>query len=197
MIIATIRGIHVYQNDDGSVTWTSGAQIDADGANGQNGGPFAYRYPSDDGLDRLADAGWPNEEWTDVLYSNGSGHPLTDGNGNAFSKTSLILPGHVGQRAVDATYVAYIVVNPHVRLNSSGIIMGCSGTITYGSKTIQAVVADVSGGNDIGEISIAAAKALGIPDSPLTGGVSSGVQFTLYPGQAAVLNGVTYPLQAA
>ena len=197
MVIATIRGIAVHQNDDGTVTWTGGAAVDADGANGQFGQPFAYRYPDDDGLDRLANAGWPNEDWTNVLYSDGSGHPLTDGNGNAYSRTSLVLPGHIAFRAVDAATVPYIVVNPHVRSNSRGIVLGCLGTIAYGPRMIQAVVADASGGNDIGEISIAAAKALGIPDSPLTGGVTSGVTFTLYPGKAAVLDGVQYPLQAA
>jgi hypothetical protein len=197
MIIARIGKVVVTQNSDGSVTWVSGADIDADGANGQAGGPFAYRYPDDDGFDRLVDAGWPSEGWQSVLYPDGSGHPLTDGNGNAYSKTSLILPGNVPNRAVDAFSVPYVVVNPHVQQNASGVVLGCLATISKSGKTVDAVVADVGPGNKIGEISVAAAKALGIPDSPLTGGVSSGVSFTLYPGKAAVVNGVTYPLQKA
>jgi hypothetical protein len=198
MIIARIAGVMVTQNEDGSVTWTSGAEIDADGANGQAGGPFAYRYPDDDGLDRLADAGWPNEEWTDVLYSDGNGHPLTDGSGNAYSKTSLILPGNVANRAVDAWSVPYVVTNPHVQRNAAGVVLGCLATVAYQGRNISAVVADVSPSGRIGEISVATAKALNIPSSPLSGGVSRfEVSYTLYPGKAAVLAGITYPLQRA
>ena len=199
MIIARIAGVIVTQNEDGSVIWTSRAEIDADGANGQAGGPFAYRYPDDDGLDRLIDAGWPNENWSaDVLYSDGNGHPLTDGNGNAYSKTSLILPGNVANRAVDAWSVPYVVVNPHVQRNAVGVVLGCLATVAYQGRSISAVVADVGPSGRIGEISVAAAKALNIPSSPLSGGVSRPeVSYTLYPGKAAVLAGVTYPLQRA
>ena len=198
MIIARIAGVMVTQNEDGSVTWTSGAEIDADGANGQAGGPFAYRYPDDDGLDRLIDAGWPNEEWTDVLYSDGNGHPLTDEKGNAFSKTSLILPGNVANRAVDAWSVPYVVTNPHVQRNAAGVVLGCLATVEYQGRSISAVVADVGPSGRIGEISVAAAKALNIPSSPLSGGVSRfEVSYTLYPGKVAVLAGIIYPLQRA
>lgn len=198
MIIATIKGIEVTQDEHGTVTWTSGADIDADGANGQTGGPFAYRYPQNNGLDKLENAGWPNDDWTNVLYNDGTGHPLTDGSGNAFSRTSLVLRDQpIAFRAVDAYSVPYVVVNPHVRLNSRGVVLGCLATVTYGPKMIQAVVADVSGGGTIGEISIAAAKALGIDPSPLSGGTPDNVTFSLYPGTAAVLGDVTYPLQPA
>jgi len=198
VIIARIAGVIVTQNEDGSVTWTSGAEIDADGANGQAGGPFAYRYPDDDGLDWLIDAGWPNEEWTDVLYSDGNGHPLTDEKGNAFSKTSLILPGNVANRAVDAWSVPYVVTNPHVQRNAAGVVLGCLATVEYQGRSISAVVADVGPSGRIGEISVATAKALNIPSSPLSGGVSRfEVSYTLYPGKAAVLAGITYPLQRA
>jgi Fungal chitosanase of glycosyl hydrolase group 75 len=200
-LIATVRGIPVYQDESTNrIFWTSGAAIDADGANGQAGKVFAYRYPSNDGLDILADAGWPDEEWTDVLYDNGSvkPEPLTDHKGNAYSKTSYVWPNRsVAERSVDACSVPYAVVNPFVRRNSVGIVMGCRAVITYNGKSVEAVVADVSGGNDIGEISIAAAEALGIDSSPRTGGVPSGVSFQLFPGTAAVVNGVTYLLQRA
>jgi hypothetical protein len=198
-LIATVRGIQVYQDVDSyRITWTSGAAVDADGSNGQAGKEFAYRFPANDGLDSLADAGWPNEEWTDVLYDNGSGEPLTDHEGNAYSKTSYVWPNRtVAERSVDACTVPYAVVNPFVRRNSVGIVIGCRAVITYNGKSVEAVVADVSGGNDIGEISIAAAKALGIDSSPRTGGVPSGVSFQLFPGTAAVVNGVTYLLQPA
>jgi Fungal chitosanase of glycosyl hydrolase group 75 len=198
-IIATIRGIQVTQDDDGRVHWQSGADIDADGANGQNGNPFAYRYPNNDGLDDIhGSAGYPNGDWQDILVNDGSGHPLTDGNGNAYSRTTYTWPGRsIAERAVDATAVPYVVVNPYVRLNATGIVIGSKAVVTYQGKSVDAVVADVSGGNNIGEISISAAKAVGIASSPRSGGVEDGVQFQLWPGTPAVVNGETYLLQRA
>ena len=100
-------------------------------------------------------------------------------------------------RAVDATAVAYVVVNPHVRTNAKGIVIGCKAVLSFNGNSVDAVAADVSGGGQIGEISIAAAKALGIPSSPRTGGVDSGVDYSLWPGTPAVINGETYLLERA
>jgi hypothetical protein len=198
-VIARIRGIQVIQDDDDRVHWQSGAAIDADGANGQNGNPFAYRYPTNDGLDDIyGSAGFPHGSWEDILVNDGSGRPLTDGDGNAYSQTTYTWPGRsIAARAVDATAVAYVVVNPHVRLNAKGVVIGSKAVVTYQGKSVDAVVADVSGPYDIGEISIAAAQALGIAPSPRHGGVGSGVQFEFWPGTAATINGETYLLQRA
>jgi len=200
IVIATIQGIPVTQDTATSrVYWQSGANVDADGANGQNGNAFAYRYPDNKGLDDIySSAGYPSENWQNVLYNDGSGHPLTDGNGNAYSKTTYTWPGvSIAARAVDATFVPYVVVNPYVQMNAVGVVIGCKAVVTYNGTSVDAVVADVSAGNQIGELSIAAAVALGIPSSPRTGGVGSGVQFEFWPGTPAVVNGVTYLLQPA
>lgn len=200
-VIAEVKGIIVQEawvEGHQCVYWTSGAEIDADGANGQNGKPFAYRFPEDNGLDRLADAEYPHGGWRDILIDNGSGKPLTDGNGNAYSQTTYFWRGApVHLRFVDAATVPYIVVNPHVRRNAVGTIMGCKATATYRGKTIDAVVADVSGPGDIGEISIAAAELLGIPSNARAGGVDSGVSYQLFPSVHAVVNNVTYTLLEA
>jgi hypothetical protein len=198
-VIATIGNVQVTQDPDGRVHWTSGANIDADGANGQNGNPFAYRYPTNDGLDDIrGSAGYPNGSWRDILVDDGSGKPLTDGSGNAYSRSTYTWPGRsVADRAVDATAVAYVVVNPHVRTNAKGIVIGCKAVLSYNGNSVDAVAADVSGGGQIGEISIAAAKALGIPSSPRTGGVDSGVDYSLWPGTPGVVNGETYLLERA
>src|ERR1700722_5852131 len=72
-VIAWIGGIPVTQDDDDRVHWQSGAAIDADGANGQNGNGFAYRYPTNDGLDDIhGSAGYPNGSWQDVLVNDGA-----------------------------------------------------------------------------------------------------------------------------
>jgi hypothetical protein len=207
--IAVVKGISVQQDPDGRVFWTSGAAIDADGSNGQNGKGFAYQA-NDKGLDALASAGYikskangggPNS-WGTVLIDRGDGTPLDDGGGvNWYSSTTYAWKGRpVPTRYVDATTVPYVVVNPHVRKNAVGIVIGCRARITYKGTTIDAVVADVSRPQDIGELSIAAAVALGFTKaqtSPRTGGVGSGVTFEFWPGQAAHLLGEVYELQAA
>jgi hypothetical protein len=203
--LAVINGVTVVQDNDGRVHWQSGAAVDADGANGQNGNPFAYRQ-DDTGLDALANAGYPNKSWRDVLVVDpGTDQPTDDGNGNWYSSTTYIWKDRpLETRYVDATAVPYVVVNPRVRAKAKGVVIGCKARVTYKrkkekrkKKKIDAVVADVSGGNDIGEMSIAAAKMLGIPDSPRHGGVDSGVSFEFWPGKAAVVNGEAYELQLA
>ena len=124
--------------------------------------------------------------------------PADDGNGNWYSSTTYSWKGRpLETRYVDSTAVPYVVVNPHVRAKAKGAVIGCKARVTYKDKTIDAVVADISGGNDIGEMSIAAAQLLGIPSSLRKGGTESGVTFEFWPDQAAVVNGETYPLQHA
>ena len=193
--IAKIGDVSVLQDEDGRVHWTSGAKIDADGSNGQNGNAFAYRA-DDKGLDALANAGWPHRGWRDVLLDRGDGTPLSDGEGNWYSQTTYAWRGRpVATRYVDATAVPYVVVNPIVRRHAAGIVIGCQARITYQGKSIDAVVADISGSTDIGELSIEAAQRLGIPDSPRVGGVTGNVLFEVWPGRPAILQGTTYELQ--
>ena len=195
--LANINNISVTQDDDGRVYWTSGAAVDADGSNGQNGNPFAYRA-DDTGLDALANAGWPNRDWSSVLLDHGNGTPTGDGNGNWYSQTTYAWTGRpITTRFVDATAVPYVVVNPIVRKKAVGIVIGCRARVTYGNRSIDAVVADVSGASSIGELSIQSAGQLGIPDSPRTGGVGQGVLFEFWPGSAALLDGEIYELQRA
>ena len=199
---ATIKGITVVQDDNGRVHWESGAAVDADGANGQNNNAFAYRK-DDKGLDALANAGYPNQGWRNVLVVDpATGKPKDDGNGNWYSMTTYAWKNRsVENRYVDSTTVPYVVVNPHVRMKAKGVVIGCKARVTCKSKgktkKVTAVVADVSGGADIGEISIAAAKKLGIPDSPRHGGIDSGVTFEFWPDKAARVDGETYELQPA
>lgn len=195
--LATIKGIEVNQDSDRRVYWTGGAAVDADGANGQHGNDFAYRADNK-GLDNYKNAGYPTGGWHNVLLDNGSGKPLDDGNGNWYSQTTYAWKGRpIGTRYVDSTFVPYVVVNPLVRKYAAGIVIGCRAWLTYKGKGVEAVVADVSGSSDIGELSIAAAVALGIPSSSRTGGVTKGVSFEFWAGTPAYVNGETYELQRA
>jgi hypothetical protein len=57
------------------------------------------------------------------------------------------------------------------------------------------MVGDVGPRKKIGEISIAAARAVGMPDSPRSGGEDQKiVEYEIFPGRKATINGVTYPL---
>ncbi len=195
--IARIDLVEVIQDDCGRVHWTSGAAIDADGANGQNGNPFAYR-DDNEGLDDYTNAGWPDRGWRNVLIDDGDGTPCGDGDGNWYSRTTYAWKDRpMATRYVDAVSVPYMVVNPIVRRRAVGVVIGCRGRITHRGRSVDVVVADVSGPRSIGEMSIAAARRLGIPSSPRTGGIARGVTFEMWPGCAAVIGGETYELQRA
>lgn len=198
MIIATNKAIDVTQGDDRRVHWASGAAIDADGANGQNGNAVAYGK-NNKGLDYNKNAGHPNGGWRKVLLDSGSGQPLDDGHDSWFSQTTYTRKGPpIPTRYVDSTFVPYVVVSPIVRKHAAGIVIGCKARVTYNGKSIEAVVADVNGGKEIGKLSIAAATALGFKNvSPRNGGVSKGVQIEFWPGSPAHVNGETYELQPA
>lgn len=202
----TIAKTLITQDPDLRVHWNSGAAVDVDGANGQNGKRWAYRLDNQ-GLDLLANAGWPKKSWRNVLVDDGAGHPQTDEHGNCYSSTTYRWRNRtLATRYVDATTVAYIVVNPIVRVGAKGIVIGCQGQLTWRGITIPAVVADVSGRADLGEASQAAIEQLLRASkrydeatiqrmiSPRNGGIPDGVLFEFWPDQAAHINGETYEL---
>lgn len=91
----------------------------------------------------------------------------------------------------------YIVAHPSIIKGVAPIVLGSQAFVTYKGKTVPAVVGDIGPHSRLGEMSIACAKALGIPESPLTGGVESGVSYEIQPGVPATANGKTYDLQAS
>lgn len=185
----------------------SQVDIDADGANGQHGKPPAYAPESFNGptLDDLADAGHPGDWW--ALVTDGSGQPIVQGSsdpcpGAYISTTSLLLTED--QKSpycyVDAATVPYLVVCAGVTDSVGPMVMGCRAVLTNTEKNIkvEAVVGDGGNTNEMGEISQAAAEALGIPGNAR--GVDTSehlLTMEIYPGTPAVVDGVTYPLQHA
>lgn len=97
--------------------------------------------------------------------------------------------------SLDATKEAYIVVPPAILDGVEPIVLGCQAKVSYRGREVDAVVADIGPHAKLGEISIACAEALGIPSSPTSGGVDSGVSYVLWPGVPAVANGKAYNLQ--
>jgi hypothetical protein len=193
--LVVLEGIPVIQDSDGRVHFHNAAgRIDADGAY------RAYHRDNKSGLDDLRNAGGPGN-WYGIVTDD-IGHPIVQGldcpaPGFYISATAYqwkqFHPFNPS-RYVDSETVPYVVVSPLIRNAARGIVLGCKAIITYHGRTINAVVADIGPRKKIGELSIAAAKALGFPHSPRTGGVESGVTYELWPGVPAVVNGITYDL---
>ncbi len=219
-VLGTIHGNEIVEQDDGSVTFSSGATIDGDGANGQFGGEPCYAPSSYQGgtLDYVANAGSPGDWYGVVTDTNhSSGNPIIQGPsdpcpGAYVSSTSLSLPGKNGEhlpysspfKYVDSATVPFIVVPPLIIDGVAGVVMGCRAVVTNTAtgQTTEAVVADSGPRNHLGEISVACAKAIGVPVGgrhPADGGGadSPSIHYQLFPGVPAVVNGVTYPLQSS
>jgi len=188
--LCILEGCEVIQEDTGKVQFTADADIDADGS------PHAYN-PRDTGLDALANAR-DGREWCGIVTVGGA--PYVAPSGFYVSTTAYQWPGKAvtdPTRYVDSEQVPFIVVSPLIRARAAGIVLGCKVRLTNlkNGRSVDAVVADIGPRSKIGEISIAAALAIGVPSSPRTGGESEHIIiYELWPGVAAVVNGVTYNL---
>jgi hypothetical protein len=210
--------IEVVQADDGSVTFLAGATLDGDGANGQAGqspcyAPLLYNGPT---LDVIGNAGHPGN-WWGVVTDNGqaNGIPIIQGQSdpapgafvsmtalNLFGPDGSALPDSSPFKYVDSATVPYISLPEIVIQSASGVVVGCRCVVTNNQTgaSVEGVVVD-SGNNDhIGEISVASAKALGlrvgVPHEANGGGTSRPIiAYQFFPDTAAIVNGVTYPLQ--
>ena len=196
------------------------ARLDGDGANGQFGQPPCYAPASFAGktLDDLRNAGGPGN-WFGVVTDTGktSGTPIVQGPGDpcpgAFvSATSLHLRGPDSKplpdkspfKYVDSATVPFVVVPSMIVSGVPGIVLGCRAVVTNmgNGKTVEAVVADRGPSQKLGEISLACARAIGVPVNEAarhpanSGGTDSHtIRYQLFPGTAAIVDGVTYPLQ--
>ncbi|MFJ5162320.1 hypothetical protein ACIP6T_24490 [Pantoea sp. NPDC088449] len=196
-LIGNSGGVDIYQDNNGMVYFTAKAAIDADGANGQNGKPGAYRE-KDTGLDFLANGGMKLDDNGVVVIAHewGKGVALTDSNGQVvmtddgtvISMTAYHYPNvdiTTKEAYVDSATVPYIAVPTILITNTKGIVLGCRGRVTSNGVSVDCVVADNSGSN-IGEISIAAAEALGINANPRHGGDDEVSYFyEIWPDEAA------------
>lgn len=216
--IGNIQGNNIVEQDDGSVTFSAGATLDGDGANGQFGGFPCYAPKSFRGgtLDILANAGSPGN-WFGIVTDTGetTGKPILQGEndpcpGAFVSATSLHLFDQNGNRLpnsspfkyVDSATVPFIVVPPMIIRGVASVVLGCRCVVTNTrtGQSVEAVVADTGPKNHLGEISVACARAIGVRIGTThaaegDGAPSPSIHYQLFPGTAAVLNGVTYPLQ--
>lgn len=193
--LATIEGVPVHW-DGSRLSWTSGANIDADGS------PRAYG-PNNTGLDWTANAGQPGN-WYGVATDH-KGNPVIQGHDDPYpgmyvSTTAYERSGfdpHSPARYLDSEKVPYVVIPGKLRKKVPGIVLGCKAVVTNlkTNVTVEAVVGDVGPSNKIGELSIKAAELLGIPSGPKNGGTDKPILFyEVFPGVPAAVNGETFRL---
>lgn len=203
-ILDVVQGRSWRQDADGRVWVIADADIDADGANGQNGKQWAYREDNR-GLELLANAGFPGTNWyEDILVCDRAGNPLVFPGGGIASRTAYEWQSRAWndpRRWVDSATVPYMVVGSSVRKRAEGIVLGCKGRITNrvtGAST-EVGVLDIGPLKKVGEISIFGAEKIGIPSNPRTGGTGNmeAVLYEFWPGVPFEHGGLTYELQRA
>lgn len=105
---------------------------------------------------------------------------------------------HFKGKALNSETTKFIVVPPIVVSGVGPVVLGCHARVTdfRTGKRCLAVVGDLGPMFKVGEVSIAAARALDIPWHPVTGGLQEFCFFyELWPGQPAAVDGVVYTLQ--
>lgn len=187
----------IVEDDDLRVYYTADADIDADGANGQNDAQAAYMV-GDQGSESLANGGMRMvgtkvvcaHEWArSIVLLDTDNEPKVFPGGVIASTTwyrNRALPASDPKSYVDAQTIPYVVVPPLVVTSVIGVVRGCKARVTWQGNSVDCVVADLGPTNRIGEISIAAADALGMNSSPRNGGIDRAeVFYELWPGVAA------------
>lgn len=199
----------VEQYPEGFVRFVADADIDADGANGQNGKMPAYNQ-FDKGSEYLANGGMeiingrvqPKFSWYSdiVILDEGKKSIRVFDNGVIGSKTAYRIQGvptNNREAYLDAETVPYIAVSPLIQQRATGVVLGCLVYAKNLKTGVRAVgmVGDIGPRNKIGEVSIEMARQLGIPSSPRNGGTDEPIiEYTLFPDHRFAMNGVRFPL---
>lgn len=173
------------------VEFTADGDIDADGS------PRAYHPQSGLGLDYLANAGYAGNWWG--IETDRNGVPFIQGpddpapgfyvSGTAYARSQF--PKSDPRRFLDSETVPFIVVQGLIRRQAKGIVLGCRARVTNkeNGKSVECIVGDTGPSKKIGELSIAAAKAIGLPWNPRrNGGTEKPIlKYELWPGQVPLL----------
>lgn len=202
-IIMRVQGIPIYW-DGVKIEFTAGMSIDGDGS------PLCYHPDgSPPGLDYLANAGRPGRWWALATHNQRmDGTPLIQwpsdpAPGFYISMTSYKRPGYAyrdPKRYLDSGATPFVVVSLPLIPAIRPIFMGCQCeaiNMENGMMSL-AVCGDAGPANHLGEGSMALARNLGVNSNPKRGGTSRRIiQYTLYPGKAAVVNGEQFRLQSS
>lgn len=184
-LIEYVGSVPVYRHTaSNAVLWKHGLNVDADGS------PAAYSPRPGQGLDYLADAGQPGDWWA-LVTDNGkpSGQPVVQTRsdpkpGYYVSTTSLENPAYPvtdPRHWANASTVPYIVL-PLEHHDFGGRLGDYGAVIDLASQRVAYVtVADLGPPHNLGEGSIALAKALRVNPSAKSGGVGSGIAYIFFP----------------
>jgi hypothetical protein len=88
-------------------------------------------------------------------------------------------------RSLDPTVTPFFVLPSGFRAAHPDVGPGDVAAVVRGGKVAYAIFGDVGPRADLGEGSIALAKALGIDTNPVHGGVGSGVFYVVFPGSGS------------
>lgn len=196
-----------FDSDQIENCWFIGdADIDADGANGQNGARPAYMV-GNLGSELLGNGGMAMSNgrvigaaswFRDIVIIGPDGQPKVFPGGIIASKTSYRFKGLSADDPVayvDSETVPYICVPPEILSGTVGAVKGCRARATYNGTCVLGIVADTGPRKKVGEVSIAMARALHMPSNPRSGGIDSPrVLYELWPGVPGEINGVALTL---
>lgn len=174
--------IRRFSSDTTIFFFRAGMMIDADGS------PHAYHSDDSKGLDYLANAGNDRDGWW-ALVTDEKGNPIVQGAGEPapgffISITSLEDTNKDRKdpsRYVDSEKIPFFVLPAG---NTFGADLGDFGFVVnpVNGKSCGCIFADTGPADEIGEGSIALAKALGINANPKTGGIDDGLAYIVFPG---------------
>lgn len=178
--IGQLAGIPIFRDASGNIHFTAGMTIDADGS------PRCYHPKgSPPGLDYLANAGKPGNWWG--IATDAKGRPYVQVAGDPYPgfyvSTTALQNVAFGidnpSRYTDSEKVPFVVLPPNFpvkcKLGARLIV-----TNTENGKRCDAIYADIGPKTKLGEGSMALAAALGIGNSPKTGGTSKKIiRYTL------------------
>jgi len=127
---------------------------------------------------------------------DGDGDPTNHFHDRCYQKdTSLHTPDG---KPIDAYTLPYVVLNPYIAASLPAVFLGALALVSYKGKTVNAVIGDVGPPHKVGEGSEALARALGIPESSVSGGFDHDpahpVEWILFPGKPAEVKGIQFAL---
>lgn len=105
---------------------------------------------------------------------------------------------HYQGKALNAWETNFIAVPPQIIRGVKPVVLGCHVRVRnlQNNLVATALVGDVAPRDGCGEGSPALAKELGIPPSPISGGIEDhDIFYEIFPGIPAQCNGRTWPLQ--
>lgn len=186
--------------------WSSGLAIDADGSprcyhpgdwgprsDWDHKEPLGLDSPENGGRARRGHSGlWEvYESWGWATHDGTrQGAPIIQGPSDPapgfYTSTTTLqderYPRRDPRRYMDAEKVPYLALPPEIFRLGVGVSMGDLAMVTYKGRRIFAIAADRGPAGHLGEGSLFLAKELGIPGSPLRGGVDFGVTYHLFAG---------------